>query len=95
MEREKIIFLRNFFLRAFVVGIVIALLYWIATIALSDSSLVMWMLHLFNADRKDLPICAIGCTLLLRFRPLLADRVIARCKLTMSAATCDKSLLSW
>jgi hypothetical protein len=34
MEREKIIFLRNVFLRAFVVGVVFALFYWLVTLAL-------------------------------------------------------------
>jgi hypothetical protein len=52
MEREKIIFLRNFFLRAFVVGVLFALFYWIATLALSHFY-VPWLIERFKLDEKE------------------------------------------
>ena len=52
MEREKIIFLRNFFLRAFVVGILFALFYWIATLALWHTY-TPWLTEQFKLDEKE------------------------------------------
>jgi hypothetical protein len=53
MEREKIIFLRNFFLRAFVVGILFALFYWIVTLTLWHAY-VPWLIERFKLDEKEL-----------------------------------------
>ena len=53
MEHEKIIFLRNLFLRMFVVGIVIALLLFGATLAFWNVA-VGWAMHLFGVDEKTL-----------------------------------------
>ena len=53
MEHEKIIFLRNLFLRMFVVGIVIALLLFGATLAFWNVA-VGWVMHLFSVDEKTL-----------------------------------------
>ncbi len=53
MEREKIIFLRNLFLRAFVVGILFALFYWLATLALWQAY-TPWLMERFKLDEKDL-----------------------------------------
>ena len=53
MEREKIIFLRNFFFRAFVIGLAFALFYFVLTVALWDT----WepsVLHLFKVDEKEI-----------------------------------------
>ena len=53
MEREKIIFLRNFFFRAFVIGLAFALFYFVLTVALWD----IWeplVLHLFKVDEKEI-----------------------------------------
>jgi hypothetical protein len=52
MEREKIIFFRNFFLRAFVVGVLFALFYWIATLVLWHSY-VPWVIERFKLDEKE------------------------------------------
>lgn len=52
MEHEKIIFLRNFFLRAFVVGILFALFYWIATLALWHTY-TPWLTEWFKMDEKE------------------------------------------
>jgi hypothetical protein len=52
MEREKIIFLRNFFLRAFVIGVLFALFYWIATLVLWHSY-VPWLIERFKLDEKE------------------------------------------
>jgi hypothetical protein len=53
MEREKIIFLRNLFLRMFVVGIVIALLLLSATLAFWNTA-AGCVMHLFSVDEKTL-----------------------------------------
>lgn len=53
MDREKIIFLRNFFLRAFVVGILFVLFYWIATL-LMWHAYVPWLAERFKVDERDL-----------------------------------------
>lgn len=46
-------FLRNFFLRAFVVGILFALFYWIVTLA-SWHSYSPWLSERFKLDEKEL-----------------------------------------
>jgi hypothetical protein len=53
VERDKIIFFRNFFLRAFVVGILFALFYWIVTLTLWHSY-VPWLIERFKLDEKEL-----------------------------------------
>ena len=53
MEREKIIFFRNLFLRMFVVGIVFALLLFGATLAFWDTA-AGWVMDLFRVDEKAL-----------------------------------------
>ena len=53
MEREKIIFLRNVFLRAFAIGILFALFYWIATVALWHTY-APWLAGQFKMDENDL-----------------------------------------
>lgn len=53
MEREKIIFLRNLFLRAFVVGVVFALFYWVVTLALWHAY-APWLMERFKLDEKAL-----------------------------------------
>ncbi len=53
MERQKIIFLRNLFLRAFVVGVLFALFYWIATVALWHTY-APWLAEQFKVDEKEL-----------------------------------------
>jgi hypothetical protein len=52
MEHEKIIFLRNFFLRAFVVGVLFALFYWIVTLVLWHAY-VPWLIERFKLDEKE------------------------------------------
>jgi len=53
MDREKIIFLRNVFLRAFAVGVLFALFYWIATLALWQAY-APWLIERFKLDEKEL-----------------------------------------
>lgn len=53
MEREKIIFLRNLFLRMFVIGVVLALLLFGATLVFWNLA-VGWVMHLFSVDEKTL-----------------------------------------
>jgi hypothetical protein len=53
MEREKVIFFRNFFLHAFVVGILFALFYWITTLTLWDSYVPL-LIRWYKVDEKEL-----------------------------------------
>ena len=53
MEREKITFLRNLFFRMFVVGLVIALLLFGATLVFWNVA-AGWVMHLFSVDEKAL-----------------------------------------
>jgi hypothetical protein len=53
MEREKIIFFRNLFFRAFVIGILFALFYFIATCAFWDTW-ASWTTRFFRIDEKEL-----------------------------------------
>jgi hypothetical protein len=53
MERDKIIFLRNFFFRAFVVGALFAIVFLVMTLALWNMW-AGWVARLFVVDEKDL-----------------------------------------
>ena len=53
MDREKVIFFRNLFLRMFVIGIVFAILLFVATFALWNTA-AGWVMHLFKVDEKEL-----------------------------------------
>jgi hypothetical protein len=53
MEPAKIILLRNVFFRAFVVGVLFALIFLILTLALWNTW-ARWVVHLFAIDEKDL-----------------------------------------
>jgi hypothetical protein len=53
MEHAKIIFLRNFFFRAFVVGVLFAALFLIMTLALWNTWAGL-VAHVFAVDEKDL-----------------------------------------
>jgi hypothetical protein len=52
MEREKIIFFRNFFFRAFIIGLAFALFYFFATSLLWDTG-VSWTAHFFKIDERE------------------------------------------
>ena len=52
MERERIIFFRNFFFCAFIIGLVFALFYFAATILLLDTG-VSLATHFFKIDEKE------------------------------------------
>jgi len=52
MEREKIIFFRNFFFRAFVISVVFVLLFFVLTYAFWDTW-AGWVVHLFKVDEKE------------------------------------------
>ena len=53
MDREKIIFFRNLFLRMFVIGIVFAILLLVATIVFWNSA-AGWAMQMFKVDEKEL-----------------------------------------
>ena len=53
MEHEKIIFLRNVFFRAFVIGVVFALLLFAVTFAFWSTWSAL-VLHLFKVDEREL-----------------------------------------
>jgi hypothetical protein len=52
MEYERIIFFRNFFFRAFVIGLAFALFYLIATYLFWDTG-VSWATHFFKIEEKE------------------------------------------
>jgi hypothetical protein len=53
MDYEKIIFFRNFFFCAFIIGVVFALFYFIVTYAFWDTW-ASWATHVFKTDEKEL-----------------------------------------
>ena len=53
MERDKIIFLRNFFFCAFIIGVVFALFYVIATYAFWDTA-TQWAVRFYKVDEKEI-----------------------------------------
>ncbi|PYJ77452.1 MAG: hypothetical protein DME77_03190 [Verrucomicrobia bacterium] len=52
MEHYKIIFFRNFFLRAFIIGVAFALFYFIATCMFWNTG-VSWATHFFKIDERE------------------------------------------
>jgi hypothetical protein len=52
MEREKIIFFRNCFFAAFIIGLVFALFYFFATMLLWNTG-ASWATHFFKIDEKE------------------------------------------
>jgi hypothetical protein len=53
MEHERIIFFRNFFFRAFIIGVLFAIFYFIVTYAFWDTW-ASWATHVFKVDEKAL-----------------------------------------
>lgn len=53
MERDKIIFWRDLFLRMFVVGLVVAMLLFGATMALWNTA-AAWVMHFFSVNEEAL-----------------------------------------
>ena len=53
MEYAKIIFFRNFLLRAFAIGVLFALFFFVVTIAFWDTW-TAWVTHVFKVDEKEL-----------------------------------------
>src|SRR5450631_4208152 len=54
MEMEKIIFFRNFLFKTFIVGIVIAVFYFITTIAFWNTWLMSWIERMFKVNDSQL-----------------------------------------
>src|SRR6266567_2716755 len=52
MEREKIIFFRNFFFAAFSIGLIFALFYFAATVLFWNTG-TSWATHFFKIDEKE------------------------------------------
>ena len=52
MERDKIIFLRNFFFCAFITGVVFALFYVIATYVFWETA-TQWVAQFYKVDEKE------------------------------------------
>jgi hypothetical protein len=52
MDRDKIIFLRNFFFAAFVIGLIFALFYFGATLLFWNTG-AAWSVHFFKIDEKE------------------------------------------
>ena len=52
VEREKIIFFRDFFFAAFIIGLIFALLYFVATFLFWNTG-ASWATHFFKIDEKE------------------------------------------
>lgn len=52
MERDQIIFFRNFFFCAFIIGLIFALFYFAATALLWNTG-VSWATYFFKIDEKE------------------------------------------
>ena len=52
MQRDKIIFFRNFFFAAFIIGLLFALFYFGATLLFWNTS-ASWATHFFEIDEKE------------------------------------------
>ena len=52
MQRDKIIFFRNFFFAAFIIGLLFALFYFGTTMLLWNTALA-WATHLFKIEEKE------------------------------------------
>ena len=52
MDRDKMIFFRNFFFAAFIIGLIFALFYFLATILLWNTA-ASWATHFFKIDEKE------------------------------------------
>jgi hypothetical protein len=52
MDRDKIIFFRNFFLAAFIIGLIFSLFYFFATILLWNTA-ASWSTHFFKIEEKE------------------------------------------
>ena len=53
MEYEKIIFFRNFFFKAFIIGVLFAIFYFVVTYAFWETA-TAWAAHVFKVDEKEL-----------------------------------------
>jgi len=53
MDRDKIIFFRNFFFAAFIIGLIFALFYLAATTLLWNTA-ASWATYFFKIDEKEL-----------------------------------------
>jgi|KBSSwiStaDraftv2_1062776.scaffolds.fasta_scaffold388662_2 hypothetical protein len=65
MEKQQVLFFRNLLLRAFVVGVVFAVLYFIITISFWDTW-VSLLQKMFKLDEKDTSRAAISGFTLIR-----------------------------
>ena len=52
MEAEKVVFFRNFFFRAFIIGVAFALVYFIIAYAFWNTW-VTWVAYWFKVDEKE------------------------------------------
>jgi hypothetical protein len=52
MEYQTIIFFRNFFFRAFIIGLAFALFYFVATWLFWNTG-VFWVTHFFKIDERE------------------------------------------
>ena len=53
MEIEKIIFFRNFLFKAFIIGLLFGIFYFIATILFWNSSLMSWIERMFKVNNTE------------------------------------------
>ncbi len=54
MEKEKMIFLRNFLFRTFLVGVAFGIFYFTVSIIFWGSSLLLWIENMFKVSESDI-----------------------------------------
>ena len=77
METQKIIFVRNFLFRTFLIGLAFAIFYLIVTIAFWNSSLMSWIESKFKVSEAELGTLTLSFFTLIRF--VLVFIILAPC----------------
>ena len=77
MEIQKIIFVRNFLFRTFLIGLAFAIFYFIATIAFWNSSIISWIESKFKVSEAEIGVLTLSFFSLIRFT--LAFIILAPC----------------
>jgi hypothetical protein len=54
MEIEKLIFLRNFLFKTFIVGLLFAVFYFVTTLIFWNTSLMSWIERMFKVNEAEL-----------------------------------------
>jgi len=77
MEKEKIIFLRNFLFKTFLTGVAFGVFYFVATIVFWNSTLMLWIENMFRVTETQIGNLTLLFFTLARF--VLAFLILAPC----------------